>query len=63
MKFPRVRKPAVKAQKVDANADTRARILQAAEMLFAEHGFDAVSMRDITTLAKVNLASVNYHFG
>jgi AcrR family transcriptional regulator len=32
-------------------------------MLFAEHGFDAVSMRDITTLAKVNLASVNYHFG
>lgn len=32
-------------------------------MLFAEHGFDAVSMRDITALAKVNLASVNYHFG
>jgi AcrR family transcriptional regulator len=32
-------------------------------MLFAEHGFDAVSLRDITTLAKVNLASVNYHFG
>jgi AcrR family transcriptional regulator len=44
-------------------ADTRARILQAAETLFAEHGFDAVSMRDITALAKVNLASVNYHFG
>jgi AcrR family transcriptional regulator len=48
---------------IDPNGDTRARILQAAEMLFAEHGFDAVSMRDITTLAKVNLASVNYHFG
>lgn len=44
-------------------ADTRARILQAAETLFAEDGFDAVSMRDITALANVNLASVNYHFG
>ncbi|HEX2216795.1 MAG TPA: TetR/AcrR family transcriptional regulator [Xanthobacteraceae bacterium] len=44
-------------------ADTRARILQTAEALFAEHGFDAVSMRDITTTARVNLASVNYHFG
>ena len=51
------------ANPVNPAADTRARILQAAEMLFAEHGFDAVSMRDITTLAKVNLASVNYHFG
>ena len=51
------------ANPVNPAADTRARILQAAEMLFAEHGFDAVSMRDITALAKVNLASVNYHFG
>jgi AcrR family transcriptional regulator len=58
----RPRAPAKDAP-VDPNADTRARILQAAEMLFAEHGFDAVSMRDITALAKVNLASVNYHFG
>jgi AcrR family transcriptional regulator len=49
--------------KVDATADTRERILQAAEGLFAEHGFDAVSMRDITALANVNLAAVNYHFG
>lgn len=54
---------AAKPPAVDPNADTRARILQAAEILFAEHGFDAVSMRDITTLARVNLASVNYHFG
>jgi AcrR family transcriptional regulator len=44
-------------------ADTRARILQAAEAMFAESGFDAVSMRDITTAARVNLASINYHFG
>ena len=47
----------------DPASDTRARILQAAEALFAEHGFDAVSMRDLTAKAGVNLAAVNYHFG
>ena len=54
---------AKKRLSIDLTADTRARILQAAEALFAEHGFDAVSMRDITATARVNLASVNYHFG
>lgn len=42
--------------------DTKTRILDAAERLFAEHGFDATSLRAITKEAKVNLASVNYHF-
>lgn len=57
------KRPSLPRAVVDPNGDTRARIIQAAEMLFAEYGFDAVSMRDITALAKVNLASVNYHFG
>ncbi|MES2354207.1 MAG: TetR/AcrR family transcriptional regulator [Pseudomonadota bacterium] len=43
--------------------DTKARILEAAERLFMEHGFSATSLRLITGEAKVNLASVNYHFG
>ena len=43
--------------------DTRERILDAAETLFVEHGFEATSMRMITGRAGVNLASVNYHFG
>ncbi|MDR2240771.1 MAG: TetR family transcriptional regulator [Zoogloeaceae bacterium] len=43
--------------------DTRARILDAAELLFVEHGFEATTLRMITSRAKVNLASVNYHFG
>jgi AcrR family transcriptional regulator len=51
------------AEASDAPTDTRSRILRAAEALFAERGFDAVSMRDITTAAGVNLASINYHFG
>lgn len=42
---------------------TRDRILDAAESLFAEHGFTVTSMRMITSQANVNLASVNYHFG
>ena len=43
--------------------DTKALILDAAEQLFAERSFAAVSMRDITSAAGVNLAAVNYHFG
>ncbi len=42
--------------------DTKTRILDAAEKLFGEKGFDATSLRDITTEADVNLAAVNYHF-
>ena len=43
--------------------DTRSRILDVAETLFAERGLDRVSIRDITRKAKVNLAAINYHFG
>ena len=43
--------------------DTKDKILDAAEQLFSEHGFASTSMREITNLADVNLASVNYHFG
>ncbi len=46
-----------------ASNETRDRILDAAESLFADNGFRAVSLRRITTEAGVNLASVNYHFG
>jgi AcrR family transcriptional regulator len=43
--------------------DTRRRILDAAEELFMQHGFEGTSMRMVTGLAEVNLAAVNYHFG
>lgn len=39
------------------------RLLDACERLFAERGFDAVSVRDITTAAEANVAALNYHFG
>lgn len=44
-------------------ADTRERILDAAERLFMAHGYEGTSMRQITGDAGVNLAAVNYHFG
>lgn len=46
-----------------AEADTRLRILDAAERLFTDYGFEATTLRQITGAAEVNLAAVNYHFG
>ena len=46
-----------------ASPDTRTRILDAAEHLFAERGFRGTSVRAITDLAGANLAAVGYHFG
>ena len=43
--------------------ETKERILDAAETLFMEHGYEATSLRALTAAADVNLAAVNYHFG
>ena len=45
------------------DSNTKDRILEAAEELFALHGFDSVSVRDVTQKAGVNVAAVSYHFG
>lgn len=44
-------------------ADTRERILDTAERLFAERGVAATSIREITGAAEANLGAINYHFG
>src|SRR5260370_21733269 len=41
---------------------TKARILAAAERLFADNGFDGVSLRAIAREAKVQIALIHYHF-
>lgn len=43
--------------------DSKSRLLDAAEEIFAEKGFKAASVREICTKAKVNIASINYYFG
>lgn len=44
-------------------SETKDRLLDAAEELFAERGVAETSLREITALADANLAAVNYHFG
>lgn len=46
-----------------AQFSTKDRILNAAEVLFAEQGFAGTSLREVTSRADVNIAAVNYHFG
>jgi len=42
--------------------ETKDKILDTAERLFATQGIEATSLRQITSEAAVNLAAVNYHF-
>jgi len=48
---------------VKPQTETQTRILDTAEELFMQHGFEGASMRMLTAKAGVNLAAVNYHFG
>ncbi|AOS43902.1 putative DNA-binding transcriptional regulator [Lacunisphaera limnophila] len=45
-----------------SSSATPARILAAAEALFADNGYANITLRQITAHAGVNLAAVNYHF-
>jgi len=48
--------------KVEGENSTAARILQAAEELLGEHGYDGVSMRDVAERAGITKALIFYHF-
>lgn len=43
--------------------DAKQRLLDAAEEVFAEKGFNAATIREIKDRANVNIAAVNYYFG
>ncbi len=43
--------------------DKQIEILQVAEQLFAEEGFDGTSVRDIAKKANINIAMISYYFG
>ena len=51
-----------KKKKTEAT-DSREVILQTASRLFAEKGFEAVSIRELSKEANVNIAMIAYHFG
>ena len=44
-------------------ADTRERLLKAATEVFAEHGFEKATIREICRRADANVAAIHYHFG
>jgi AcrR family transcriptional regulator len=48
---------------MQADVDTRQRLLDTAARCFAQHGFGNVTVRDLCDDAKANVAAVNYHFG
>ncbi len=66
---PRTKKgePAETIRKVQkstrAGTDTRRKLLDSAERLFAEKGYDGTSLRDIALAANQHLALSTYHFG
>lgn len=47
----------------DVREPSAERIEHAATNLFAEHGFDAVGVRDIARMARVPVSAINYYFG
>jgi AcrR family transcriptional regulator len=44
-------------------SDKQVQIMETAEILFAEKGFNGTSVRDIAEKAHVNLAMISYYFG
>jgi AcrR family transcriptional regulator len=46
----------------EAPSSTKARILTAAEEIFAARGFEGASTREIAALAGVNISSLHYHW-
>src|SRR4030095_4095794 len=43
--------------------EKQVQIMETAEILFAEKGFNGTSVRDIAEKASVNLAMISYYFG
>jgi AcrR family transcriptional regulator len=57
-----LREPAT-SRATASQRDTKQRLLDAAERLFAERGFEGTSMRAVTQAANASVSAANYHFG
>lgn len=59
----RARRRRISVVDADRTSEPARRILDAAEVLLAQRGFEGATLRDITEAADVNIASANYYFG
>ena len=59
----RLKPDATSRQDAGASAATKDRLINAAAVLFAERGFENVTVREICSASQANVAAVNYHFG
>ena len=51
------------SSKNQAANNVKQRLIDVAEDLFAEKGYESTSVRDLTAKANCNIAAINYHFG
>lgn len=63
MAEPATTKPGPHDHPDGGELDTRTRLLAAAGPIFAAHGYERATVRDICASAGVNIASVGYYFG
>lgn len=52
-----------RARRSEPGQETRMRIIESAEELFADSGYEGASLRKIMANAKVSISLINYHFG
>src|ERR1700738_1302224 len=63
MRTARKRKAAGPIRGTSAPDPTREKLIEVAEHVFADRGYQAATIREICVRARANVAAVNYHFG
>ncbi len=51
------------SKRAASGGETRERLLEAGLRLFADHGYESVSTRQLSRAADANIAAIAYHFG